>query len=268
MKYIKLNNNLEIPLIGIGTNTFGKVDNQYAAEINYDTKELDTAIQVGYRLLDTAIAYRNEEVIGLAVEKSGIKRSDFILITKLPGQVGYIQKNEIIDAVNQSLKNLKTNYIDILLMHHPWDNNEEMLSVYQVLEEFVKKGIIKTIGVSNFNNEQLKYILDHCQIKPAINQIASYPGHWQDDLIEFNQTNGIVVQAWSPLNRVTFEMKNILQDIGKKHDKTWAQVILNYQVRRGVVVIPKSHRLEGQKENLDIFDFELSPEDINRIKNL
>lgn len=268
MKNIKLNNNLEIPLVGIGTNTFGKVDNQYMNEINYDTKELDSAIKVGYRLLDTAIAYRNEEVIGLAVKNSKIDRSEFIITTKLPGKEGYIKKEEVIVAVNQSLKNLKTDYIDIMLMHHPWDNNEEMLSVYKVLEEFASKGIIKTLGVSNFNNDQLKFILDNSSIKPAINQIASYPGNWQNELIKFNQANGVVVQAWSPLNRVSVEMKEVLGNIGKKYGKTWAQVILNYQVNRGVVVIPKSHRLEGQKENFDIFDFELTNEEIKILENL
>ena len=268
MKNIKLNNNLEIPLVGIGTNTFGKVDNQYMNEINFDTKELDTAIKVGYRLLDTAIAYRNEEVIGLAVEKSKLDRSEFIITTKLPGKDGYIKRDEVIAAVNQSLKNLKTDYIDIMLMHHPWDNNEEMLSVYKVLEEFVSKGIIKTIGVSNFSNDQLKFIIDNSKVLPAINQIASYPGNWQNDLITFNQANGVVVQAWSPLNRVSPETKEVLEKIGSKYDKTWAQVILNYQVSRDVVVIPKSHRLEGQKENLDIFDFNLTDDEIKLIENL
>src|SRR5690554_7012372 len=148
MKYIKLNNGSKIPLVGIGTNTFGKVDNKYANEINYDTKELDSAIKLGYRLIDTAISYRNEEVIGIAAENSKIDRNEFIITTKLPGREGYITKDKVINAVNQSLKNLRTDYIDIMLMHKPWDSYEEMLNVYKVLESFVSKGVIKTLGVS------------------------------------------------------------------------------------------------------------------------
>ena len=268
MKTIKLNNGIEIPLIGIGTNTFGKVDNLFFSDLNYDTKELEYAIRNGYRLIDTAIAYRNEKVIGKAVVESGLARSDFIITTKIPGRDGYIKEHEVRKAIEQSLTNLQTDYIDIVLIHHPWQNLEEILQVYQVLESFVESGQIKTIGVSNFKNNQLQYLLENAKIKPAINQIASYPGKWQDDLVTFGQDNGVVIQAWSPLKNVSDSQKEILNEIGKKYNKSWAQVILNYQVSRGVVVIPKSHNEIRQQENFDIFDFTLTKEENQVISNL
>lgn len=268
MKMIKLNNGITIPLIGIGTNTFGKVHNQYQGDINYDTKELVSAIKVGYRLLDTAISYRNEAVIGRAVSESLIAREDFIITTKLPGTKGYILKDEISKAINQSLENLKTDYIDIFLMHHPWDNQDEMLKVYLELEKYVEKGVIKTLGVSNFTTKDLELIINNASIKPAINQIASYPGNFQNELIAFGNKHGIVTQAWSPLNKISDNNKAILSKIGEDYNKTWAQVILNFQVSRGVIVIPKSHRFSGQKENFEIFDFNLLKEHKAIIENL
>jgi|SRR5690554_616052 len=267
MKYIKLNNGIEIPLIGIGTNTFGKVNNNYNGEINYDTTELNYAIDLGYRLLDTAISYRNEAVIGKAVMESNINREEFIITTKLPGEK-YVLVKDIDVVLAESLRNLNTTYLDILLIHHPWDNDEEMIKVYKHLENWVRTGAIKSIGVSNFSIEQINLIVDNCEIVPAINQIASYPTNYQDELIEHCQKLGITVQAWSPLNRVSEEMKTVLNQIGERYGKTWAQVLLKYQVSRNVVVIPKSHRYEGQKENLNIFDFKLTNLEKNLIKNL
>lgn len=268
MEYIKLNNGMKIPLVGIGTNTFGKVGNDYFEELNYDTKELNLAIDLGYKLLDTAISYRNEAVIGKAIAESNIPRKDFIITTKLPGKEGYRSKSEIDAAIKQSLTNLQTDYIDIFLIHSPWDNNEEMIEVYNHLETYVSKGIIKTLGVSNFNEEQLALIVNNSTIKPTLNQIASYPGNWNHDLVAYGNKLGIVSQAWSPLNRVDDITKSTLSEIGSKYNKSWAQVILNYQVRRGVIVIPKSHRFEGQSENINIFDFNLTEEEIKTIENL
>lgn len=268
MKYIKLNNNLELPLLGIGTNTFGKIDHNYMGELNYDTTELEYAISLGYRLIDTAISYRNEAVIGKAIVNANVDRSEFFITTKLPGTSDYRTSKDIDIALGESFRNLNTNYLDLLLIHHPWDNDEEMINVYRYLENWVKNGAIKSLGVSNFSKEQIDLIVNNCEIMPAVNQIASYPGNYQDDLISHCQNLGIVVQAWSPLNKVTAEMKTILNEIGQKYQKTWAQVLLNYQVNRGVVVIPKSHRYLGQKENIEIFDFKLTKDERNIIKNL
>jgi len=268
MRKIVLNNGIEIPMVGIGTNTFGKVDNQYYNEINFDTKELRIAIDVGYRLIDTAISYRNEAVIGKALKESNIDRTEFFVTTKIPGGKGYLSKEEVHNAVTKSLEALNTDYIDIMLIHHPWENLDEILSVYRELELFVDQGKIKTLGVSNFNEKQLGFLMTRARIKPAINQILSCPGKWQHEFIKFNQDLGVVVEAWSPLNKVTDEQKEVLNKIGKKYNKTWAQVILNYQVNRNVIVLPKSHRKEGQMENIDIFDFQLTVKESEVISKL
>lgn len=173
MKTIKLNNGIELPLIGIGTNTFGKVDNLFFADLNYDTKELEYAIRNGYRLIDTAIAYRNEKVIGKAVVESGLARSDFIITTKIPGRDGYIKEHEVRKAIEQSLTNLQTDYIDIVLIHHPWQNLEEILQVYQVLESFVESGQINPITCDNVAEAQISLrLLDPVRMKDRLNEVS------------------------------------------------------------------------------------------------
>lgn len=268
MKNIKLNNGLSIPLIGIGTNTFGKKNSQYMGEINNDTKELEMSFDLGYRLIDTAIAYRNEGVVGRALKKTSIPRSEFVITTKLPGTDLYRKPEDIRKALSHSLEQLNVSYIDILLIHHPWDNLEEILSVWKVLESYVNEGVIKTLGVSNFNEVQLSYLLKHATIKPALNQIESHPGFWQDDIVKFAQKNNVVIEAWGPLTKVSDEAKAVLTKIGSKYQKTWAQVALRYQIERQIIVIPKSHRFEGQKENMDIFDFKLTKNEILEIAKL
>lgn len=265
---IKLNNGVILPLVGLGTNTYGKVNHDYFGEINHDTKQLEEAIHLGYRLIDTAISYRNESVVGLALKKTNMKREDFILTTKIPGTEDYRKKDDILKAIDQSLKAFSTDYIDIVLIHHPWDQLDEILSVWRILEELVEKGVIKTIGVSNFKEKELSFLFEHATIKPALNQIESHPGFWQDDLIAFSQKLGITVEAWGSLSRVSKESINKLSSIGDKYQKTWAQVILNYQTSRNVIVIPKSHRFEGLKENFEIFDFELTKDEKALISKL
>ncbi len=226
MKTIKLNNGITIPMIGIGTNTFGKENKDYMGAINDDTKPLEYAFELGYRLIDTAIAYRNESVVGLSLSKTTIDRKSFVVTTKLPGSPEYRNATQIDKAINKSLKDLNVSYIDIMLIHHPWENLEEILSVWNTLETYVKKGVIKTLGVSNFNEEQLGYLLTHANIKPALNQIESHPGFFQQELIEFSQKHGVAIQAWGPLKKVSDEAKVVLETIGKKYHKTWAQVAL------------------------------------------
>ena len=262
MQVVKLNNGREYPLIGLGTNTFGKVNNNWNGEINFETKEIETALQVGYRFLDTAIVYRNEEVIGLGVKRSGLPRQEVILQTKLPSVGNYIKDEQgIRDAVEESLKKLGTNYIDAYLMHQPRPTDEENLKIYQVLEKLVDEGKILTLGVSNFSISQLDYLLKHSRIKPSINQIEIHPGHWNNELVEFCQKQGVLVQAWSPLFRTSEVDKETLKTIGEKHHKSWAQVVINYLVSKGIMVITKSHDQTRQLENLSVFDFSLSEED-------
>ncbi|HHX07776.1 MAG TPA: aldo/keto reductase [Erysipelothrix sp.] len=268
MKQVLLNSQHYIDLIGSGTNTFGKEGGQYMAEITMDTTELNTAIKAGYRHFDTAVSYRNESVIGKAIQESGIARDEFFITSKIPTKPNYVESTETIqETIDESLKSLGTKYIDLYLIHHPADN-ETNLKVWKVLEKNHEAGLLKTIGVSNFNQDQLQYIMDHSKVPIAVNQIESHPGKWQEELIAFCQNHDIVVEAWGPLTRVSDEAKAILNDIGSNYHKTWAQVILNYQVSRQVVVIPKSHNAQRQKDNLNVFDFQLTPEERERIQTL
>ena len=262
MKYFKMNNGIEIPVIGIGTNSFGKEGSVFDGEINYDTTELISAIDNGYRLIDTAILYRNEAVIGKAVSESSVAREDFFITSKIPGRKEEIESDELIHKnVQFSLSELGMDYLDLYLIHQPLENNEDNLRVWRILEEYVDNKQIRSIGVSNFNNEQLAYLLEYALIKPVINQIESHPDNWQDDLIEFCLANDVIPEAWGPLKRISEESMDKLMEIANKYNKSWAQVVLNYQINRGVLVIPKSHNATRQKENLDIFDFELTSEE-------
>ncbi|QWB95938.1 aldo/keto reductase [Mycoplasmatota bacterium] len=269
MMYLTLNNGMVIPQIGTGTNTYGKENKDFYGVINGDTKELISAFDLGYRHIDTAIYYRNESVIGDAVEAYPLDRSEFFITSKIPEKEEFSSTDTLVRKnIALSLKALQTDYIDLYLMHFPLESLEENLRVWRVLEEAVDKKQIRSIGVSNFNEEQLGYLLEHARIKPTVNQFLSYPGHEQSALIEYCQSHGVAAEAYQSLTKVTDEAKKILSDIGAKYDKKWNQVILNYQVNKSIIVIPKSHNPVNQASNIDIFDFELSEEDIERIKNI
>jgi len=262
MKYFKMNNGMEIPVIGIGTNTFGKEGNAFDGTITNDTTELISAIDNGYRLIDTAIWYRNEAVIGKALKKSGIDRKEFFITSKIPALDEEPEMEDLVHKnVQFSLNELGVDYMDLYLIHQPLATNEGNLRVWRVLEEYVDSKQILSIGVSNFTNDQLAYLLEHARIKPVVNQIESHPDNWQDDIVEFCLANDVIPEAWGPLKRIGDESMAKLKEIASKHNKSWAQVILNYQISRGVLVIPKSHNAIRQQENLAIFDFELSEED-------
>jgi len=269
MKYLKMNNGLSIPILGTGTNTFGKENNNFNGKITYDTKELRSAIDLGYRLIDTAIYYRNEAVIGKTVNESNIDRSEFFITSKIPTDNEYIETDDKVRYhVEQSLKALDLEYIDLYLIHFPLEENEENLRVWKVLESFVDSGHIKSIGVSNFSKDQLSYLIEHARIKPVLNQFQSYPGKHQQSLIDYCKANDIIPEAYQSFAKLDDEVKDKLIEIAKPYQKTWSQVILNYQVNQDIVVIPKSHNKKHQFENIDIFDFELTKEDEEKIKNM
>jgi diketogulonate reductase-like aldo/keto reductase len=269
MKYFKMNNGLMIPVLGTGTNTFGKENNNFNGNITNDTKELRSAIELGYRLIDTAIYYRNEAVIGKAVKESNIDRSEFFITSKIPQSKEFIETNELVHHyVEQSLKEIALDYIDLYLIHFPLESNDENLRVWHILETFVDKGHIKSIGVSNFNEDQLSFLIKHAKIKPVLNQFQSYPGKHQQSLIDFCKANDIIPEAYQSFAKLDPNAKDILVEMAKPYHKSWSQIILNYQVNEGLVVIPKSHNKEHQFENIDIFDFELTKKDIKTIKQL
>lgn len=268
MENVRLNNGLMIPLLGTGTNTYGKEDNGYSNEINGDFSALESAISLGYRLIDTAISYRNEAGVGETVKNSGLPREEFYLTTKIPPSDEYTKDKETVrKTIDQSLKNLQTDYIDLYLIHKPIENTENLKLTWEVLEEYVGKGKIKAIGVSNFSEDHLEQMEAFATIKPAVNQIQSNPNNWNDTLIKYLLKNDIRPQAWGPM-KANEDQKKVLTEIGKDYGKSWAQVILRYQTQRGVIVIPKSHNPENQKANLDSMHFSLSEEDMKKIDEL
>ena len=267
MEFVTLTSGTQIPIIGSGTNTFGKKDGVFAAEINFDTTELMDAIELGYRHFDTAIVYRNEAVVGKAVKESGLPRTDFYLTSKAPAD--RLKKEAAVrQAVQDSLAALETDYIDLYLIHHPWDNLDEIVAAWHILEEYVDNGTLKAIGVSNFTEEQLGHLLAHSRVKPTVNQIESHPGNWNDAIVEYSLAHQVIPEAWGPLTRVSEEAQQTLATIGEKYGKTWAQVALRYQIERGVIVIPKSHHKERQALNLALFDFALTADEQATIKAL
>ncbi len=269
MKYLTMNNGLAIPVLGTGTNTYGKENNDFNGKITYDTKELKSAIDLGYRLIDTAIYYRNEAVIGKAVKESNIDRSEFFITSKIPADKEFTETDDIITShVEQSLKELDMEYIDLYLIHFPLETNEENLRVWKVLETFVDSGLIRSIGVSNFDEDQLSYLIKHARIKPVLNQFQSYPGKHQQSLIDFCIANKVIPEAYQSLAKLDTKTKDKLVELSKPYKKTWSQIVLNYQINQGLVVIPKSHSKKHQAENIDVFDFTLTIEGIKTIKNM
>jgi diketogulonate reductase-like aldo/keto reductase len=266
---MKMNNGLSIPVFGTGTNTYGKENNDFHGKITFDTKELRSAIELGYRLIDTAIYYRNEAVIGKAVKESNIDRNEFFITSKIPGEKEYTETDELIQHhIEQSLRALDMDYIDLYLIHFPLKTSEENLRVWRILETFVDRGLIKSIGVSNFNEEQLAYLIKHARIQPVLNQFQSYPGNHQQSLIDFCKTNDIIPEAYQSLAKLDVKTKDMLVELAKPYKKSWSQIILNYQINEGLVVIPKSHSKQHQFENIDVFDFKLTNKDVKTIKNM
>jgi diketogulonate reductase-like aldo/keto reductase len=269
MKTLKMNNGYTIPVLGTGTNTFGKEGRDFSGTINYDTTELRSAIALGYRLLDTAIYYRNEAVIGKAVKESGINRSEFFITSKIPEKPEFSGSDELVRKyVNASLEAIDLDYIDLYLVHFPLESNEENLRVWRALEDYVEQGRIRSIGVSNFNQDQIAYLLERARIKPVLNQFLSYPGNPNQALIDYCQANDIIPEAYQSLKKVEPGVKETLMRIATRYGKTWSQIVLNYQVSQGVVVIPKSHNPSHQQDNIDVFDFSLTEDDRLLIENL
>lgn len=269
MKSLTLNNGNTYLMVGSGTNTFGKENNQYMGEINNDTTPIESAIANGYRRFDTAISYRNESVVSLGIARSGIARSDVFITSKLPTDHDYIKDEQAIAAsVQSSLKALDSDYIDLYLIHHPLESLEENLRIYRVLESFYKEGVLKNIGVSNFTQEQLAYLIEHAEVKPVVNQIECNFKNFDKDLVDYCQAQDVVVEAWGPFHGITEHQKATLSTIGKAYNKSWSQVFLRYLVEHNIAVIPKSHNASRQLENLELFDFELTDQDVLQIETL
>lgn len=268
MESIKLNNGLDMPIIGSGTNTYGKEGNEYSGALRGDTEEIDWAIENGYRHFDSAQLYQNEEVVGKGLAKSSVPREDFFITTKLNTMDGYKGAEWAHAEIEKSFEKLQTDYFDQFLIHFPWDNEDEILEAWGILEDYYERGVFKSIGVSNFEKQHLDIILEKGKIKPMANQIKSNAGDWAHDLVEYNNQTGLVTVAWGPLGGIEGEAEKVLTEIGEQYGKTAEQVVLRYQIDRDVVVIPKSHNKDRQAQSLNLFDFELTAEDRARIAKL
>lgn len=223
------------------------------------------AIEVGYRLLDTAASYRNEEAVGRAIEKSGIARAELFVTTKLWVQdAGYESAKQ---AFQRSLDKLRLDYLDLYLIHQPYG---DVFGAWRAMQELYCEGHIKAIGVSNFHPDRLMDFIVHNEVVPAVNQIETHPFHQQIETQKFLQENNVQIEAWGPFaeGKNNIFHNEVLLSIAAKREKSVAQVILRWLTQRGVVAIPKSVRKERMAENLDIFGFELSAEDMNAIATL
>ncbi|KGR77422.1 aldo/keto reductase family protein [Ureibacillus manganicus] len=268
MEYITLNNGLKMPIVGTGTNTYGKENNDYNGALTNKIPELVSALELGYRSIDAAISYRNEELVGRVLSESNVPREELFITTKVPPSEEYISTKEATRAaIDNSLKNFQTDYLDLLLIHHPIEDKEQLKNTWEVFEEYYEAGKLKAIGVSNFGKTQLNEMKEFAKVKPAVNQIQINLKEFNQDLLDVLQEEGITPVAWGPM-KAEDHQKEVLDEIGKAYNKTGAQVLLRYQIERGVVVIPKSHNRENQASNIDLFDFQLTAEDIAKINNL
>lgn len=257
MQKVVLNNGIEMPILGFGV--FQVTD---AGECE---RSVVDAIQSGYRLIDTAASYLNEEAVGKAIKRSGVAREDLFITTKL-----WIQKDGYEGtkkAFEKSLKRLQLDYLDLYLIHQPYG---DVYGEWRAMEELYKEGKIKAIGVANFHPDRLIDLMIHNEVVPAINQIETNPFHQQLETQKFLEENNIQIQSWGPFaeGKNNIFKNELLFSISGKYNKTVAQIILRWLTQRGIIAIPKSVRKERMIENFSIFDFEISPEDMDAIVSL
>ena len=256
MDYVKLSNGVEVPQLGFGVF-------QIPPE---ETKDVVLkALENGYVHFDTAEAYFNEAEIGQALAESDVKREDLFITTKVwPSSYGYESTKE---AFERSCEKLGTDYIDLYLLHQ---NTGDVYSTWRALEDLYKEGKIRAIGVCNFAESRFADLCIHSEIKPMVNQIEVNPFYQQQGTEEFHEKYGAKVEAWGPLaeGRDGIFKNPVLAEIGEKYGKSVAQVILRWIIQRGIIVFPKSTKPERMVENADLFDFELSDEDMEKIKEL
>ncbi|MEI0844730.1 aldo/keto reductase [Brachyspira pilosicoli] len=257
MKYVKLNNGLEMPILGFGV--------YQIQDYNECKKAVLNAIETGYRLIDTAASYKNEKAVGDAIKESGINRKELFITTKL-----WIQKNGYEDtkkAFNNSLEKLQLDYLDLYLIHQPFG---DYYGEWRCMEELYKNGKIKAIGVCNFFADRLVDLIMHNEIVPAVNQVEVNPFYQKNDYQTIMNEYNVQMQSWAPFaeGRNNMFTNEVLLSIAKKYNKSIAQVILNWLVKRNIVVIPKTVRKERMEENFNIFDFELDESDIKLISSI
>ena len=257
MKTVKLNNGVEMPLLGFGVY---QVANGAECE-----KAVSEAIEVGYRMFDTAQSYANEEAVGNAVKKSGIPREKFFIVTKI--WISNAGEEKAAASIEDSLKKLQTDYIDLMLIHQPFG---DYYGSYRAMEKAYKAGKLRAIGVSNFYPDRFVDLSHFCEIQPAINQVETHVFQQQKELKKYLDKYNTRIMAWGPFAEGKNNMfKNeTLVSIGEKYKKSSAQVALRFLTQEGVIVIPKSVKKERMEQNFDIFDFELTEQELDQIRAL
>lgn len=254
---VKLNSNYSMPILGLGT---------YSLLGDTCKDSIKTALKEGYRLIDTAYMYSNEKEVGEAIKESGIDRKDIFVITKIyPGS----QYENPQQAIELALNKLDIDYIDMMLLHHPGTND---VKAYKVMEEYVKKGKIRSLGLSNWYKEEIDDFISQVDIKPALIQNEIHPYYQEKEVIPYMHNLGIVMQAWYPLGgrgyTTTLLNDETIKNIAANHQVSSAQVILRWHLQRGVVAIPGSSNPSHIKENISIFEFSLSEDEMKQISTL
>jgi diketogulonate reductase-like aldo/keto reductase len=255
---VLLNDGVKIPSIGFGTYTLNGADG---------VNVIKNAIDIGYRLIDTAFNYENEGTVGEAVRQSSIPREELLICSKLPGR--HHAYKEAIKTIQESLYRGGLEYYDLYLIHWPNPRVNLYVEAWQALVEAKKQGLIRSIGVCNFLSEHIDRLIKETGVKPSINQIELHPYFNQEEQHRWHMEHGIVTESWSPLGRGNSILENKkIADIAKMHQKSISQVILRWHIQLGAIPIPKASSQKHQRENLDIFDFKLTEEEMDVISGL
>ena len=254
---VTLNNGVEMPSLG-----FGVFQINDAEECE---RSVGAALETGYRLVDTAAAYGNEEAVGKAIKGSGVARDELFITTKLWVQDSGFEKTKA--AFERSMKRLNLEYLDLYLIHQPFG---DVYGAWRAMEALYREGRIRAIGISNFQPDRVMDFIVHHEVVPAVNQIETHPFHQQVDTQAFLEENGVQIESWGPFAEGKHDIfrNELLSSIADKHQKSVAQVILRWLTQRGVVAIPKSVNKERIEENFNVFDFELTPEDMRQIATM
>ncbi|WP_066289952.1 aldo/keto reductase [Bacillus sp. FJAT-29937] len=258
MNFVTLNNGVKMPQLGFGV---WRVEDELA------TESVAKALEVGYRSIDTAMIYKNENGVGKAIKESAIPREELFITTKVwNSDQGF---DRTLQAYEDSLERLGLDYVDLYLIHWPAPEFDQYADTYKALEKLYRDGRVKAIGVCNFELEHLDRILKECDVKPVLNQIECHPFLAQSELKDFCSKHEIFVEAWSPLHQGGEVLQNeTIKNIAAKHDKTAAQTVLRWHLQNNTIVIPKSVTPSRIEENFNVFDFELSANEMNEINNL
>jgi len=257
MQTVKLNNGVQMPILGYGVF-------QIADPEECERSVID-AIQTGYRLIDTAASYGNEEAVGRAIQRSGVAREELFITTKLwITDAGYESARK---AFERSMQRLQLEYLDLYLIHQPYG---DVHGAWRTMEELYQEGRVRAIGISNFHPDRVMDMIVHHQVVPSVNQIETHPFHQQIESHKFLQDNGVQIESWGPFaeGRNNIFQNELLISLAVEYKKSVAQIILRWLTQRGVVAIPKSVRKERIEENFNIFDFQISPEDMAAIATL